>query len=98
MGQYFIKNLSNFVLETFDKKAPTVSFGLFGGEPLMNWKFTSKFMEYARKQFKFKHSYYINTNCIFLDSEKIDFLNHFLGKNKTQNSIFFWCDARWHKW
>lgn len=68
-----IDDLIAFIMETFDRRAE-IKFGFFGGEPIMNWPFLEKFITVAKKEFKFQHTFVINTNTYLLDSNKINFL------------------------
>jgi len=70
-----IPNLLLFIDSTKSKE--NINISLFGGEPLLNWEFFTKFVIEAKKRYGNNCSISTVTNGTLLTTEKIDFLKYY---------------------
>ena len=78
MTEDMIPNILHFAEQTASTKLP-ITFNMFGGEPLANWKFFKSFVEITNSHFKHEHKFITTINGTLLNSKIIDFL----AKNKV---------------
>jgi len=82
MTEDMIPNILHFAEQTASTKLP-ITFNMFGGEPLANWKFFKSFVEITNSHFKHEHKFITTINGTLLNSKIIDFL----AKNKVEIAV-----------
>jgi len=73
MTEEMIPDILHFV-ETTRSKNEEIIFNMFGGEPLVNWKFFKKFVETVDTFAKYPHQFISTVNGTLLTTEIIDFM------------------------
>ena len=73
MSEDMIQPIINFIEKTRDKERDIINISLFGGEPMMNYKFIQKFIKELEETKTFNVRYHINTNGTMLNKDAIEF-------------------------